>query len=170
MNVPAVVNVRVYVAPVASVALVAVPSSHLTLCEGPSWLVQVTLAPDFTVRLAGANAKFWIVTASPATAGWLAAVLASALAAALGAATLGAGLAGAAVGLAALPHAASARLADSASPMISVRRMGVPFHSDPWRHPTSPCGTAGARPAFRYADGVPPGFGGSRVTAALLDT
>jgi hypothetical protein len=125
--VPAVANVRVYVEPVASGALEAVPSSHFTLCDGPSWLVHVTVAPAFTVRLAGAKAKFWIVTASPAAAaGWLAAELAAALAAGLAAATLAAGLAGAGVGLAALPQAASARLAEIARPVMNARRMGLP--------------------------------------------
>jgi hypothetical protein len=82
-------------------------------------LVHVTVAPAFTVRLAGAKAKFWIVTASPAAAaGWLAAGLA--------AATLAVGLAGAGVGLAALPQAASARLAEIARQVINARRMGLP--------------------------------------------
>ncbi len=131
--VPGVANVRVYVAPVASVALPVVPSSHFTLCEGASLLVQVTVVPDFTVRLAGANAKFWIVMALDAAGAWLAAglaaVLAAALAAGLGAAILAAGLGGAAVGLAVPLHAASATLAEMARPVISARLMGFPSGS-----------------------------------------
>src|SRR5450759_2468518 len=142
VNVPAVANVRVYVAPVASGSLPVVPSSHFTLCLGESMLVQVTVAPDFTVRLAGANAKFWIVMASDAAGAWLAAGLAAMLAAmlaaglgaamlaaGLGAATLAAGLGGAAVGLAAPLHAASATLAEIARPVISARCMGFPSGS-----------------------------------------
>src|SRR5450756_1969137 len=133
VNVPAVANVRVYVAPVASGSLPVVPSSHFTLCLGESMLVQVTVAPDFTVRLAGANAKFWIVMASDAAGAWLAAglaaMLAATLAAGLGAATLAAGLGGAAVGLAAPLHAASATLAEMARPVISARCMGFPSGS-----------------------------------------
>src|SRR5450759_4317910 len=133
VNVPAVANVRVYVAPVASGSLPVVPSSHFTLCLGESMLVQVTVAPDFTVRLAGANAKFWIVMASDAAGAWLAAglaaMLAAMLAAGLGAATLAAGLGGAAVGLAAPLHAASATLAEMARPVISARCMGFPSGS-----------------------------------------
>src|SRR5450759_2649634 len=133
VNVPAVANVRVYVAPVASGSLPVVPSSHFTLCLGESMLVQVTVAPDFTVRLAGANAKFWIVMASDAAGAWLAAglaaLLAAMLAAGLGAATLAAGLGRAAVGLAAPLHAASATLAEIARPVISARCMGFPSGS-----------------------------------------
>jgi len=96
-------------------------------------LVQVTVAPDFTVRLAGANAKFWIVMASDAAGAWLAAglaaMLAAMLAAGLGAAMLAAGLGGAAVGLAAPLHAASATLAEMARPVISARCMGFPSGS-----------------------------------------
>jgi hypothetical protein len=127
--VPGVANVRVYVAPVASVGLPVVPSSHFTLCAGASLLVQVTVAPDFTVRLAGANAKFWIATASDLAGAWLAAGLAATLAAGLGAATLAAGLGGAAVGLAAPLHAASATLAEMTRPVISARCMGFPSGS-----------------------------------------
>jgi hypothetical protein len=131
--VPGVANVRVYVAPVASVGLPVVPSSHFTLCEGASLLVHVTVAPDFTVRLAGANAKFWIATASDVAGAWLAAglaaMLAATLAAGLGAATLAAGLGGAAVGLAAPLHAASATLAEMTRPVISARCMGFPSGS-----------------------------------------
>jgi len=133
--VPGVAKVRVYVAPVASVALPVVPSSHFTLCEGASLLVQVTVVPDFTVRLAGANAKFWIVMALDAAGAWLAAGLAArlgaapALAAVLGAAILAAGLGGAAVGLAVPLHAASATLAEMARPVISARCMGFPSGS-----------------------------------------
>jgi hypothetical protein len=121
VNVPAVANVRVYDAPVPSVSLVAVPSSHLTLCPAESWFVQVTVVPAFTVRLAGANAKFAIVTALPAAAG--------ALAAALGAAALAAGLAGGGVGVAEPPHAARATLAEKARPMRRGRRIGFPSDS-----------------------------------------
>jgi hypothetical protein len=98
-------------------------------------LVQVTVAPDFTVRLAGANAKFWIVMASDAAGAWLAAglaaMLAATLAAGLGAATLAAGLGAAtlAAELAAPLHAASATLAEMARPVISARCMGFPSGS-----------------------------------------
>jgi hypothetical protein len=127
--VPGVANVRAYVAPVPSGALPVVPSPHFTLCVGASWLVQVTVVPDVTVRVAGANAKFWIVIALVVAGAWLAAGLAAVLAAGLAAATLAAGLAGAVVGLAAPPHAASATLAEIARPVISARRMGFPSGS-----------------------------------------
>ena len=119
--VPGVANVRVYVAPVASVALPAVPSPHFTLCEGPSWLVHVTVAPDLTVRAAGANAKSWIVMVSDAAGARLAGGLAAALAAALAATLAG----GAVVAVVALPHAARAKLAERARPVINPRRMGL---------------------------------------------
>jgi hypothetical protein len=66
---------------------------------------------------------------APAVAAWLAAALAAGLAAALAPAALAAGLAGAAVGLAELPQAASARLAEMARPMITVRCIGLPSGS-----------------------------------------
>ena len=108
--VPGVANVRVYEEPVASGLLPAVPSAHLTLWVGLSLFVQVTFVPAFTVRLAGANEKFWIVMAfAPAVAAWLAAALAAGLSAALAPAALDAGLAGAFV-LAGVPLSTAAAI------------------------------------------------------------
>jgi hypothetical protein len=97
-----------------------VPASHFTLCVTASALSQVTVVPAVTVRVAGANAKSWIVMTCDAAGAWLAAGLA-----APGAATLAAGLAGAVVGLAAPAHAASVMLAAIARAVIRARGMGV---------------------------------------------
>ena len=57
-----------YVAPLASVSdlnAAGAPSAEVTVCGALSWFVHVTVVPGFTVRVAGLNAKFWMVTAAP---------------------------------------------------------------------------------------------------------
>jgi hypothetical protein len=68
--VPALVNVTVYDCPLLSVGdLIVAPPCDVALCCTVSSLVKVTLVPGFTVRLAGENAKFLIVTVCPLIAG-----------------------------------------------------------------------------------------------------
>jgi len=60
------VNVNWYVAPVGSEPeenATGAPASDPIWCVAPSRFVQVTVVPAGTVRVAGLNAKFWMVTA-----------------------------------------------------------------------------------------------------------
>ena len=66
VNVPADVNVWLYVAPGVSVSLVVPPVSMVTVWPTVSWFVQVTEPPTLTLIVAGPKAKFWIVTADAA--------------------------------------------------------------------------------------------------------
>jgi hypothetical protein len=67
---PALLNVKVNVAPGATDGLWNAPLSLVTVWATLSLLVHVTVSPTLTVRSAGANAKFAIETAgAPPAAG-----------------------------------------------------------------------------------------------------
>ena len=68
MNVPAVENVWLNVAPGSSGPLSNEPSSAVTVCWVESALVHVTVVPTGTVSVFGVNLKSWIVTDCPAVA------------------------------------------------------------------------------------------------------
>ncbi len=64
-NVPAFANVCLKVDPLEIALLSKDPSSAVTVWDGESLFVHVTVEPTVTVIEVGPNEKFWIVTSLP---------------------------------------------------------------------------------------------------------
>jgi hypothetical protein len=119
VNVPAVVNVCVKVAPVPSGSLLNELSSAVTVWLVESWFIHVTVVPTATSSVAGEKEKFWIVTAPAAAPP----PPDDACGAVLAAGGVAVAAAGAAVEL--LEHAARASAATAMSVAILVARMTI---------------------------------------------